>query len=197
MNGVFNGLANHYSNTSLPLPAFAPSSWVLLLQNFCPVFQYILKGSSTVTYPCFINFLLLVAKEVQLFLGQGVYSGIFAIYLKCPSNESRTRMANIVFYTICLLYAFCSATIVIDLLYFILGVSNKFICKNIIFTISRTVAFQYTIDSTSNWHIVNIKSHCGRPRNITCLWWLHFPVHHSTHKQFQAVCIIHFIYLNL
>ena len=69
--------------------------------------------------------LLLVTKQVQLFPAVGVYSGIFAIYLQSPSNASRTRMANIVFYIICLLYAFCSATVVMDLLYFILGVSKK------------------------------------------------------------------------
>ena len=72
------------------------------------------------------------AKEVRLFPGLGVYSGIFAIYLQCSSNESRTRTANVVFYILCLLYIFSGATVVCDLLAFIFGVSNDHICKNII-----------------------------------------------------------------
>ena len=44
--------------------------------------------------------LLSAAKEVQFFHGLGVYSGIFTIYLQCPSNDSRTRTSNVVFYTL-------------------------------------------------------------------------------------------------
>ena len=66
----------------------------------------------------------------------GLYSGIFAIYLQFPSDESRARSANVVFYILCLLYVLCVATVVCDLVVFILGVSNKFIYKNIIFIIS-------------------------------------------------------------
>jgi hypothetical protein len=72
-----------------------------------------------------------LAKEVQLFLGLGIYSGIFAIYLQCPSKESRT--AIIVFYVLCLLYVLSMATFVIDLLVVVLDVSNHSICKIIIF----------------------------------------------------------------
>ena len=66
----------------------------------------------------------------------GVYSGIFALYLQWPSDESRARSANVVFYILCLLYGLCAATVVSDLLDCIFAVSNKFIYKNIIFIIS-------------------------------------------------------------
>ena len=66
----------------------------------------------------------------------GIYSGIFAVYLQCTSDESRARSANIVFYILCILYVLCAATVVFDLLEFTFAVSNKFICKNIIFIIS-------------------------------------------------------------
>jgi hypothetical protein len=71
-----------------------------------------------------------LAKEVHLFLGLGIYSGIFAIYLKCPSKESRT--ATIVFYVLCLLYVLSMASVVMDLLQCIIDVSNNSICKIII-----------------------------------------------------------------
>ena len=75
----------------------------------------------------------------------GIYSGIFVIYIQCPSNnsESRTRSANIIFYILCLLYILCAATVVCDLLEGVFAVSNKFNChgKNIIFIISCAVPF--------------------------------------------------------
>ena len=72
-----------------------------------------------------------LAKEVQLFPGLGLYSGIFVIYLRCPSNKSRT--AIILFYVLCLLYVLSTATVVCDLVALILEVSNNYICKNINF----------------------------------------------------------------
>jgi hypothetical protein len=69
----------------------------------------------------------MLAKEVQFFLGLGIYSGIFAIYLQCPLKESRT--ANVVFYVLCLLYVLSMATVVFDLLETIFHVSNNSICK--------------------------------------------------------------------
>jgi hypothetical protein len=80
-----------------------------------------------------------LAKEVQLelFLGLGIYSGIFAIYLQCPSKQSRT--AIIVFYVLCLLYVLSMASIASDTIGGILQVqnvvSNNSICKIIIFQI--------------------------------------------------------------
>jgi len=44
----------------------------------------------------------------------GLYSGIFAIYLQCPSKESKT--ATIVFYLLCVLYLLSTATLVCDFL---------------------------------------------------------------------------------
>ena len=51
------------------------------------------------------------------------------MYLQCPSNEPRTRTSNVVFYTICLLYVFCAAAVVSDIISVTVQVSNKFICK--------------------------------------------------------------------
>ena len=42
-------------------------------------------------------------------------------------------MANVIFYTICLLYVFCAAVVVSDIISVTLKVSNKFICENIHF----------------------------------------------------------------
>ena len=73
-----------------------------------------------------------LAKEVQLFPGLGIYSGIFSIYLQCVlSRESRTT--TIIFYALCVLYVLSTATVVSDLLEFVIQVSNNSICKNIIF----------------------------------------------------------------
>ena len=58
--------------------------------------------------------------------------------MQCPSDESRARSANVVFYILCLLYVLCAASVVCDLLAFIFEVSNKFIYKNIIFIISSS-----------------------------------------------------------
>ena len=72
---------------------------------------------------------LRLAKEVPCL---GFYSGIFAIYLQCPSTKSRTTI--LVLYALCLLYVLSVATLVCDTVSFILGVSNYYsICKNIIF----------------------------------------------------------------
>jgi len=74
-----------------------------------------------------------LAKEVQLFPGLGLYSGIFAMYLQCLPSESRT--ATIVFYALCLLYVLSTVNVVVDLANNVLGeiVSNNSFCKNIIF----------------------------------------------------------------
>jgi hypothetical protein len=84
-----------------------------------------------------------LAKEVHLFLGLGIYTGIFAIYLQCPSKESRT--AIIVFYILCLLYVLSMASITSDTLINILEVSNNSICKIIIYA----DAYRCTIASVS------------------------------------------------
>jgi hypothetical protein len=72
-----------------------------------------------------------LAKEVQSFLGLGIYSAFFALYLQCPLKESRT--ATTVFYVLCLLYVLSMATVVSDLLEIIINVSSdNSICKIII-----------------------------------------------------------------
>ena len=78
-------------------------------------------------------FSLYPAKDVQLFPGLGIYSGIFAIYLQFASKDSRTT--TIIFYALCLLYVLSIATVVSDLLNYLVDsdVSNNSICKNIIY----------------------------------------------------------------
>ena len=74
------------------------------------------------------------AKEVQLFPGLGLYSGIFITYLHCSSSKSRTATTGILFYALRLLYVLSTATVVSDLVAFILEVSNNSICNTINFS---------------------------------------------------------------
>jgi hypothetical protein len=69
-----------------------------------------------------------LAKKSNLFPGSGIYSGIFIMYLRCPSNKSRTT--KILFYAICLLYVLSAVTLACDVVGLILEVSNDSICKN-------------------------------------------------------------------
>ena len=78
--------------------------------------------------PCALTCTL--AKEVQLFLGLGLYSGIFAMYLQCQSKKSGT--AIILFYAVCLLYILSTVIFVSDLVFLTIQVSNNPICKNTI-----------------------------------------------------------------
>ena len=94
-----------------------------------------------------------LAKEVQLFLGLGIYSGIFAIYLQSPSKESRT--ATVVFCVLCLLYFLSTASVISDLIAYTIEVSNNStICENIFFllvmqTRLSKLPLQVQIDSQS------------------------------------------------
>ena len=76
----------------------------------------------------------------------GLYSGIFAMYLQCQSNKSRTTttQAGVLFYALCLLYVLSTATFVCDIVNFVLSVSNDSICKIIYLFISCTVACRRT-----------------------------------------------------
>ena len=87
------------------------------------------------------------AKEVQLFPGLGLYSGLFAMYLQCPSKRSGTAL--ILFYSVCLLYVLSATTFVGDLLKLMLEVSNNYIYNKTIFLICRADASRDTITSTS------------------------------------------------
>ena len=63
-------------------------------------------------------------------------------------------MATIVFYALCLLYVLSTATIVSDVVAFMLEVSNNSICINIIFSSAvqariRTLSLQLQVDSQS------------------------------------------------
>ena len=66
-------------------------------------------------------------KDVQLFSGPGLYSGIFAMYLQYQWESKKGT--KILFYAVCLLYALGTATIVTDMVTFIVFVSNNSICK--------------------------------------------------------------------
>ena len=75
-----------------------------------------------------------LAKEVQLFPGLGLYSGLLAIYFQHRSNQSTGATPTIVFYAISLLYVLSTANFVSDLVALILEVSDNSICsKDIIF----------------------------------------------------------------
>ena len=85
-----------------------------------------------------MSFNLYSAKEVQLFPGLGIYSGIFAIYL---SKES--RKTSIVFCALCLLYVLSTACVVSDLLVYLIQVSNSSISKYIIFLSVMQIRIEY------------------------------------------------------
>ena len=93
--------------------------------------ECVLKGSSMVRYSFLCASTCTLAKEDQLFPGLGLYSGLFAVYLQCSSNKSRT--AIIYFYTLCLLYVLSIASILSDLIVAILQVSNNPIYKSVKF----------------------------------------------------------------
>ena len=77
-----------------------------------------------------------LAKEVQLFPGLGLYSGLFAMYLRLQrrGRKDKSRTAIILFYVVCLLYVLSIATITSDVVTFVLEVSGYWqFCKDIIF----------------------------------------------------------------
>jgi hypothetical protein len=80
-----------------------------------------------ISLPFTLTLTLQVAKAVQLFPGLGIYTGIFIIYLKCSSKNSRTT--TILFYALCFLYVLSTVVIAIDLVTFIIEVSINCICK--------------------------------------------------------------------
>ena len=82
-----------------------------------------------------------LAKEVQLFPGLGLYSGLFAIYLQCPSK--RSGKALVLFYAVCLLYVLSTATFVSDLVAVIVDVSYNSICKITIYLLCRRETGHY------------------------------------------------------
>ena len=115
-----------FPSSSSPCTVFMLTAQELAVPLFC--LEGFLFGKISVL--CALTSTL--AKEVQLFRGVlGIYSGFFAIYLQCPSKESRT--ASIVFYVLCLLYILSTVSVVSDLLAAIIGVSDNPICKNINF----------------------------------------------------------------
>ena len=91
-----------------------------------------------------------LAKEVHLFPGLGLYSGIFVIYLQCPSESNKSRTANIVFYVLCLLYILSAATFVGDVLGYILEVRILFVRVSFLSSVVqghiRTLSLQLQID---------------------------------------------------
>ena len=90
-----------------------------------------------------------LAKDVQLFPGLGLYSGIFAMYLQYwQSTKSGTA---IFFYAVCLLYVLSTASLLSDIATLILLVSNNSICKyTFLFFISCADANHDIIASASD-----------------------------------------------
>ena len=99
----------------------ALSSWMV---NNITSLLCVLKGFSMVRYP-FCSLPCTLAKEVQLILGLGFYSGILTVYFQCQSNESTGRTATIIFYAICVLYLLSTVNFVIDLVSLIFDVTNN------------------------------------------------------------------------
>ena len=115
---------------SSPLPVLVPSSCLLPKNLKSYSLEYVLKDSSMVRYPFYVLQLVpllnMFPLELELFLGLGLYSGIFVIYLQCTSKMSRTQI--ILFYALCILYVLSTATIVGDLINLIFEVSDNSIC---------------------------------------------------------------------
>ena len=65
-------------------------------------------------------------KEVQLFPGLGIYSGVFAIYLHCSltRKESKTTTMTVVFYALCILFVLSTVTVISDLLLGTIDINN-------------------------------------------------------------------------
>ena len=146
--------------------------------------EWFLYGKISVL--CALNCTVTLAKEVQLFPGLGLYSGIFAIYLQCPKKESRSAM--FIFYVLCLLYFLSTATVVGDLLGAILAihvaVSNNSIrsLKNTFFFISYAGC---TITSAWSWHAENVFSPFVCQGRSNWLLWSHRPIYLGTHKHYH------------
>ena len=109
-------------------------------------FRFGLKASSTVRYALTCT----LAIDVQLFSDLGLYSGIFAMYLRCQSERSGTAL--ILFYAVCLLYVLSAVTFVSDLVSLLLYVSNNSFCKNdisisVVQTRVESLSLQLQIDS--------------------------------------------------
>ena len=100
-----------------------------------------------------------LAKQVQLFPGLGLYSGIFVIYLRCPSNNYRT--AIILFYVLCLLHILSTATIISDIVALILEVSDILPARisSFLSVVQRrisTLSLEHRIDSQSKIFLINV-----------------------------------------
>ena len=102
---------------SSPLfPVLAPSS--CLARTIRSSLGYILKAFSSVRYLTCI-----LANQVQLFPGLGLYTGIFVLYLNYAWKKSR---AAVILYSLCLLYVLSAVTLAGDVARFITQVSNHF-----------------------------------------------------------------------
>ena len=148
VNGVFSGLDDH----TIPTHLYFTSSTSIITSPgffFCPgtIFMITAQEASfiaiclegffygKISVLCAQNCTVQVANDAQLFSGLlGLYSGIFAMYLQCPSKKSTS--AIILFYAICLLYILSTATFVCDFVNIILEVSTNSICQNYIIFIS-------------------------------------------------------------
>ena len=127
MNRVFSGLADHISvSPFLYYNHLSSSSRGTVIMTTLNEAYFISTCVEGFLYGKLCSCTL--AKEVQLFPRLGLYSGIFAIYLQCPSKRSGT--ATILFYAVCLLHALSTVSFVGDLVALILFVSKNSISKN-------------------------------------------------------------------
>ena len=98
---VFSGLDDLYLCFPPPLLRllFRSSGTVFMNSELDSPLPIFLEGFLYGKYP-FCSLLCTLAKEVQLFLGLGIYSGILALYFQCQSNNlmltGRTARAVII-----------------------------------------------------------------------------------------------------
>ena len=122
-----------------------------------------LYGKISVFYVLYQSVLLLKNLKSNLYFGLGICSGIFAIYLKYASKESRSTTTGTFFYVLCSLYILSTATVVSVLISYTIDVSNNSIGKE------YADPSQYTIGSTSERFTVNVISRFDCPKHSKCL----------------------------
>ena len=165
----------------------------MLTENELFTITFCLEGFffGKISVRCALTFTL-AKKKVQLSLGLGIYSGIFALYLQCHLKDSRTTF--IVFYVLCLLYVLSMAVVISDSLENILNVSNNSICKIIIIMMQMPIC---AIASDTKRFTVNFFSQSYCPNRSLRFCWLPRAVYLGTHKYQYLSSIIHQIFKDL
>ena len=125
LNRVFSGEADRppFQLISVPPPLPSSSSPGSILMTIVDEAYFTAICAEGFFYGKICALTCTLAKVVQLFLGLGLYSGIFVMYLQCPPKKS--GRAFILYYAVSLLYILSTATFVSNLVALILEVSNN------------------------------------------------------------------------